>query len=325
MPFYAPASNTKTGNGEDLYVPTADVGGGGVIDVIDGNLLVTGTITSGAGNIVSGDAGSAESRLALNAGGLSAYIALRPTIPDVLTNVNNVACFSANPAGNASLVPLAVTNNFVVNGGAKVSINGAGAGNTAGEIYANLASDNSPALLALNYNNGGVTLGTSVSVAPNGDMTVNNLTVSGTLTANLPQSATVTATKYQLSTLTQSQTTIPCIPIALSTNLTAPTAIRGFGGIYSVVNGTGVRTAWFTNSDLPQIPAGGAEANTPYQLPVMWVLTPLGGFPTAMSILAYNNGTLSNPITAWAVSLSNIGGNAFPNYPFSIMAIPLVP
>ena len=47
MPFFAPASNVKTGNGEDLYIPVSDIADSGPVDVINGNLLVTGTLTSG--------------------------------------------------------------------------------------------------------------------------------------------------------------------------------------------------------------------------------------------------------------------------------------
>lgn len=335
MPYFAPASNTKTGNGEDLYIPISDVGNNGIIDVIDGNLLVTGSITSGAGVITSGDSGIAEAIVNYKAGTGEAYVAFRPSIPDVLTSVNSTACLSTGPGGNISIVPLTVNGKIKSFADGVVSSLepnqlkiGTGSGSESTITEGSLSLNNNKLSLTASGSGGG-------SFGPAGaNYVIPNLTVTGTLTANLPQSSVVTATKFQLSTLVQSQTQIPCIPISLGTAFASPVAIRGWGGIYNVQTtqtSPGQMNAYFTNIDLPQIPA---SANIPQysfcQLPVMWIATGLGGNPgvntvPSFTVVAQNTGTPSNPITVWNVVASNVGSNAFTYYPFCLMAIPLVP
>jgi hypothetical protein len=340
MPFYAPASNTKTGNGEDLYVPTSDVGGGGVIDVIDGNLLVTGTITANVG-VVSEQGGVKatllENKLSFSDNGVVLSV-----------NSNNNKLSIGSGADGLGIGRLAVKGAIASAGDITTS---AGTFSTASgttssglaptQLSVGVGSGSVTTLTGgeLSLNNGTLTMTASGSgggaLGPAGaTYTVPNLTVTGTLTANLPQSATVTATKYQLSTLTASQTTIPCIPIALSSLASSATAIRGWGGIYrleTTQTSPSQAVCYFTNSDLPQIPTGVTQYAS-YQLPVMWILTPLGGstgtvpnIVPSMTIYATNYGTSTNPITLWNVFISNVGTSNFPNYPFSMIAIPLVP
>jgi hypothetical protein len=181
MPFYAPASNLKTGNGEDLYIPVSDISDTGPVDVINGNLLVTGTLTSGDGNVVSGDASNNESSFRLVAGGKSTQSVFRPSIPDILTIVDGTNSLSVGKTLVNSFVPLTVGG--IITGNEVRALSGS----NFSQLQENsVYFSNGSVGLQVNSNTNTITVQRSSTSDPANMVVSGNLTVTGTLVANIP-------------------------------------------------------------------------------------------------------------------------------------------
>jgi hypothetical protein len=232
MPVNIPANITNSGNASKLFIPSSEQGGANVpVDVINGNLLVTGDITAAGGNIKSGAAGANDAKLELQAGASGAYLSYRPTVPDVLTVVNGAAAFSVSPAGNASLVPLNVSGAIVATGNISTTAtmtaqkHAAVNGGNEGSLQENAVYfSNGSVGLQANSNNNSITVQKADGTAAN-MVVVGNLTVQGTLAANIPN-----ATSY-------------IMPLLASAGGSAATALN-FSSANNFTGPNGYTTFW---------------------------------------------------------------------------------